>query len=129
MSLKVSVFAHNGMIVMAPNEPEKDIENEWFPTNANRMGCVLCDTKNKLGVSQEALELMKTIQVGRDAIGDIDWWLCGDGKYAFSWFGSIYRVIDPKNAQSARGFKVYQNECTVIPNDLPDEVKTSLVQK
>lgn len=95
--LKVKVVAYKGLIVIEPIEPEKgaSAKEGWVPMGPERLGSVLCKTKGRLGVSREAFDLLKQIPRGTDCIGDIGWWECGDGSHAFSWFGAIYRVIDP----------------------------------
>lgn len=126
--MKVRVVAYKEHLVIVPHEPEKGIEDGWYPTNNHRMGCVVTDTKKTLGVSEEAFELMKLIQRNHDAIGDIGWWECDDGTYAFSWFGSVHRIIDPHTSEGDRTFRVLpslKNACTIIPNDVPEEAKAA----
>jgi hypothetical protein len=119
--LKVRVVAYEGKLVFIPNEPEKGIGDSWWPVDQKgKLGSVLGSSK-RLGVSQEALALMRTIKLNRDAIGDIDWWKCDDGEKAFSWFGVLYRVMDPADSEAARGFQVYESECVIIPNEVPPE--------
>lgn len=122
--MSVSVYAHNGLLYFYPSPDLFNDETRFIPTDdRSHIGCVVMDSKKDLRVSREAIELMKQIEVGSDSIGDIDWWACDDGTHAFSWFGAIYRVIDPKTAQSARGFKPHAGlPCTLIPNDVPPEI-------
>lgn len=87
------------------------------------MGCVLADSKRDLQVSQEALDLMPEIDHNQDCIGDIDWWVCDDGSYAFSWWGPIFRIVEVYSCEAARGFKIYTDQCTIIPNKPTDEMK------
>lgn len=132
--MKVRVVAYKGLIVIVPNEPEKDAgkPGDWFPMGPpGRLGSVLCNTQLNLGVSLEAFELMKNIKRGRDCIGDISWWGCDDSTHAFSWFGPIYRVIDPSTAIGDRDWNVTSNllrTCTVIQNEVPDEAQKFLDQ-
>lgn len=116
----VKVLAHKGKIVTFPSNHEKS--KVFFPTGGTNLGCVVLDSKKHLHASKEALDLMNKIKTNNDCIGDLGWWKCNDDKYAFSWFGAIYRIIDPKNCEAARDFKVFQNECTIIPNDVPKEI-------
>ena len=126
---KVKVTAYKGQIVIEPIDPEKDVEKGWFPTGGSRIGCVLVPTGQRLAASEEALALLQTIKVGHDAIGDVDWFRCSkgpgqeDGDYAFAWFGPLFRIVNPKTAEAARAFKVYRDQCTIIPNDPPDAAK------
>ena len=43
----------------------------------NRYGNSIIDTTRNLGVSEEALDLMKTLKSGRDDVGDLDWYRTG----------------------------------------------------
>lgn len=127
--MKVRIVAYKNRIVCVPSEPEKDIGNGWYPTGQGRLGCVITDTKKSLGISEEALKLMKSISPNRDAIGDISWWEVNDGTHAFAWWGSVHRVINPSTAEGDRDFKLTQTlrkACTIIPNDVPDEAKAVL---
>lgn len=122
-TLKVRVVAHKGKIVIVPRDPAEGIENRWWPTGGSRLGCVLGDTKSNLGVSQEALDLMRQVENGRDAIGDLDWWWCNDETYAFAWWGPIFRIVDPAASQGARNFKIHPEQCTIIPNEVPEKAR------
>lgn len=133
--MKVKVVAYNGRIVIVPLKPDKDLGDGWFPTGGGRIGCVVLDTQNSLGVSEDAFELMKRVPRNRDAIGDISWFSYEAGGsqespgYAFSWFGSIHRVLDPENSEGARDFRItdhLKNHCTIIPNDVPEAAKLAI---
>ena len=119
---KVRIVACEGKLVFIPNKPEQGIGNDWWPVNQKgNMGSVLGDSATMLGVSRKALEIMRTIPRNRDAIGDLGWWTCHNGKVAFSWFGVLYRIMDPKESEAARDFKVYESKCILIPNRVPTE--------
>lgn len=126
--MKVKVVAYKGLIIMVPNDPAKGIgkTDGWYPTGDERMGCVLVDSKARLGVSEEAFQLMKTIKSNNDDLGDIGWWECDDKTWAFAWFGSIHRVINPATAEGDREFRVTEllkQVCTIITNEVPEEAK------
>lgn len=135
--MKVRVVAYKGKIVIVPTEPEKDIGSDgnddgyWYPTGQGRIGCVLLDTKTRLGVSEEAFALMREIPRNHDAIGDISWWEADTDTYVFGWCGSIHRVIDPKTAEAARDCLVtdaLRPHFQVIPNDVPEAAKLVIDQ-
>jgi len=116
----VNIFAIDGKIVFCPSSHKKN--KGFFPTGNDNLGCVVINSKEMVKVSKEALSLMRRIRKNRDAIGDIGWWKCDDGKFAFSWFGAIYKVMDPKTAEGDRDFNVHEDQCTIIPNSPPQEV-------
>lgn len=130
--MKITLLAHRGHVVVVPEAAV--VDPTWVPSG-NRdghcfLGSVLLDTRAHLHASQEALDLLARIKNGRDAIGDWDWWACDDGKHACSWFGPIFRIVDPATAVGARGTRVFPDQATLIPNDVPpglaDEVDAAL---
>ena len=130
--LKTKITAYRGSIVIEPIDPKKGVEDRWWPSDGgNKMGCVLGDCSGRLGISDEALELMRRIEVGHDAIGDIDCWPCTDGTWAFSWFGCLYRIIDSEGI-SARDFDRHVDKAVAagvfvtIDNDVPAEAKDTI---
>jgi hypothetical protein len=129
--MKVKIVAYKGYLVLVPNNPADGIGKPegWYPTGDDRMGCVILDTKSRLGVSEEAFNLMKNIKTNHDDFGDISWWECDDGTWAFSWFGSIHRIINPATAEGDREFRIInlmKEVCTIIPNDVPEEAKRAI---
>lgn len=119
--MKVRVVAYKDKIIMVPDRPREGVGDEWWPTGNTRGGCVLGNTKANLGVSREALDLMRQVQRNHDAIGDLGWWWCTDDTYAFSWWGPHYRIVDVYDSEADRNFQVYPHECAIIPNDVPEK--------
>jgi hypothetical protein len=136
-AMKVRLVAHGEFLVCIPDEPEKDIGEMWVPSGSYgperkhlRIGCVAIDTKNMLGVSEEALKLMDTIRRGHDSLGDIDWfpWDNESGKgHAFAWIGALYRLVHIPTCVSAQGFRNYRDACTIIPNEVPDDAMKAIL--
>lgn len=63
-NLKVSVVAYKNKIVTIPQDYEKDTGKEWWPTGGKtggNLGCVLGDSKKMLGISKQALDLMRKL--------------------------------------------------------------------
>jgi len=120
----VRVFAWNGRIYLYPSA---FVEGENFaPTGKTRFGSVIIDTAKYLYASREAIELMRKVKRGRDSIGDLGWHDSNHGD-AFSWFGVIFRVVDPKTCETARDFRIMAyNE---IPNDVPQEIREAKVNE
>jgi len=121
MNLKVKIFAHRDSLVIYPINPEEGIEQGWWPTGRTRMGCVLTNTKERLGVSQEALDLMHEMLRNQDSIGDLSWFDSVEG-YAISWWGPIYRIVDIATAEASREFVPQPEQCVVISNNVPEEI-------
>ena len=90
------------------------------------MGQVIIGSDTMLGVSAEAIELLKKIEPGHDAIGDVDWFIASDDRACFCWFGGPNRIIDVTDREivAARGFQVREGRYVTIPNEPnPDAVK------
>ena len=128
--IKVRVVAYKERIVIVPKDPDKDITNKrprlWWPTggsNRNILGCVLGNSQTMLGISAEAIKLMETVKRNHDAVGDLGWWKCDDGSYAFSWWGPIFRIVDPGTAEGDRDFRVHEGQYIKIVNQVPLEAK------
>lgn len=124
----VSVYAYKGKLIFAPSSTKRtrDFVPTEYTDKRSNLGCVVVDSKKHLRISNEALKLLRKIKRNHDDSGDVDWWMCDDGTAAFSWFGAIFRVMDPTTAEASRDFAVRKNQCTVIPNILPEEIQKGL---
>ena len=143
---KVRIYAYQGLVIFDPREPEKwvptdptkpktdlSIEEQWVPVGGGHLGSVVGGTEFTVGVSKEALELLQSIPQGVDCIGDFSWWECNDSTWgncwALSWFGPLYRILDPKTSVTARGTRIpgprnYQ----LIDNEISEEIVAGVTQ-
>lgn len=87
------------------------------------IGQVIMNTEKNLGVSPEALELMKNVKIGHDDLGDIDWFETTIGG-TFSWLGGPYAIKLPGDIETTRDFKILKH--VVIPNDTPQGAKDTI---
>lgn len=88
--------------------------------NPQRFGQVIMNTEKNLGVSQEAIEVMKTLKRGRDSLGAVDWFATStaDGPaHAFSWIGGQYAIVNPEDTETSRQWEM--GKYVTIPNDVP----------
>jgi len=101
-------------LVSIPNETSVSMDN---PGN---FGQVIMNTEKNLGVSQEAIELLKTVKSGPDGIGAVDWFAtetaAGKG-HAFSWIGGQYALVLAAEAVASRQWEM--GKYVSIPNDVP----------
>ena len=139
-ALKVRVVAHGEHLVIVPHEPERGIGADWMPVGRGlrqlrqnlHVGSMLRDSKAMLGVSEEALVLMKSIGglVGglraSPGMGDLTWLRGDDGRYAFGWRGPVYALIRVSQCDIDAEFRVDRDACTIIPNDVPDEALAAI---
>ena len=89
--------------------------------NPNNLGQVIIGTDTLLGVSDEAIKLLKKIKPGRDAIGDVSWWTATENRSCFAWFGGPKQIIDvtDRDIVAARDYRVPDGRYVTIPNE-PD---------
>lgn len=119
-NLKVKVHAYRGMLIIETVDPDNDNYPGWTPCGGTRIGCVLANTRTALGISHEAMEFLKKVPRSRDDIGDVDWWKCNDGTYAFAWLGGQFSLKSPDSTGS-RTYEVAPEHCVPIPNNPPLE--------
>lgn len=122
--MKVKITAYKGILCIETQAPF-DKDDTFLPNNEGRIGCLVMGTKENLGVSQEALDLLKTIRQSRDDIGDVMWWGI-KGKFYFGWLGSPLSLKDPKRIEGDRRYTVTEGEYILIPNDVPEGAKEAI---
>lgn len=116
--MEIKIFAYNGFVgIMSDPDSDGMIAK---PGNGN-LGCV-CDA-SKVKISQEAIELLKTVPKGADDIGDIDVFKADDNRVIISWFGGYYKVIDPKKSEAARDTNFYLLTPATEEVEVPESFK------
>lgn len=122
-----SITAHKGHLVFTLNT-HASIKDEVATSvdNPFSFGQVIMNTAKNLGVSEEALALLKTVPRGRDAVGDVGWFVTDRVGYAFSWIGGPCSVKKPEEIEGARDYMaasapidILKTFCVIIPNDVP----------
>lgn len=116
----VKVYAHKRHLIICSDEDAKN--KDWVPIGEGKLGCVLLRTNRHLGISQEAIDLLKELKPGPDSIGDVDWFKSNEDGYCFSWLGGTKMMIDIKHVVPSRDYEV-PNEAhyTLIDNTPPEE--------
>lgn len=124
-ALKVKITAHNGFVIFEAINPAEPADY-WVPKDPGKFENVLMDTKTHLGISDEALALLKGIKPGRDAIGDVMWFDTNEKKFCFGWFGQPRWLGRAESMIGDRDYRVREGEFIQIPNDVPEKVKSAL---
>lgn len=119
-----TVTAYKGKLVLSLLATASNDEVTTTLDNPGVIGQVICNSAKNVGVSDEAIELLKTIKSGRDAIGDVDWFASDAAGDVFAWLGGPYAIVDPKTAEAARGYQV--RTYAKVPNDVPDGAKVAI---
>lgn len=121
--MKTKITAYKGFLIIDTSDPKKS--EGWVPNGDGKLGCILHNTKEQLGISEDAFNLLKTIKPSRDAIGDV-MWFPSDDKFVFGWLGAPRRVIWAEGSDGDRNYKVRAGGFITIPNDVPELVKKSI---
>jgi len=116
--------AYRGILVVEM-VPDQFIDGDATANARLRsLGTIIHDTGRHLGVSEEALALLKMVKRGLDRIGDLAWFRSDDGKDHFAWLGGPKRLVNPKDAEAARGYEILSHQ--VIPNEVPEGARTAI---
>ena len=125
------ILAHRGILITVV-DPAAEGNEDWLPSGNGRIGCIIMDTKNNLGISEEAFGLLKTIDHGFDSLGDVMWFEADGNKRVFGWMGQPDRLMKPENVEGDRDFHVtddHWNHCIKVPNDVPEEARNIIDKK
>ena len=120
MNLKVKVTAYKQNLIIETID-EKEDEN-FFPVGGTRIGCTLIETDNLLGMSDEAVELLKTLKKSHDDIGDICAWKTDDNKNCFGWIGGFKKIVNIETAEGDNS-GIADIKHVTIENDVPQEAQ------
>lgn len=130
--LAARITAHRGFLIFHAREGD-------FPgllhCNERRVGTTVVGTVSRLGISDEAIELLRKVKVGNDGIGDVMWWPGlvaaggadnGDGTEerppTFGWLGLNCEIKNPQKIEGDRYFGVPEWQAWVtIPNESDPE--------
>jgi len=123
-NLKTKVTAHKGIIVIETKDPAAD--NDFIPAGGSRIGCVLINTKDRLGISGEALELLKKIPRSGDDIGEVDTFTSNKRGDVFTWLGPVCRLVDPVGASGSQTYDIGNIEFNIIPNEVPEKAAAAI---
>lgn len=111
--IKVTVKEYLGRLIIETLNREDKEDSDFIGAGGGIIGCQLMNPK-RLGVSEEALRILKNTGRGRDCIGDV----CGDSDY-FSWIGDWNTILGPKIVGS-RDYKMCK-DYVIIENDVSQE--------
>lgn len=123
-TLHATVTAYKGLICIELHA-DKSIEGEVTTSldNPGAFGQIVHNTKEHLGVSAEAIELLKLIK-GRSSMGVIEWFPTGGNQHSFGWVGGHCKLINPldANLEAGRGY-VVPDDYVLIDNNVPEGAK------
>ena len=116
--MHAEITAYKGRIVIElkvkksiPGEVATSLDNPHLP------GQVIRDTRHNLGVSAEAIALLKEVRRGAGEAGDVNWSRTEEGTAVFGWKGGRCAIFNPDTCEGSPKFKV--GGYVTIPNDVP----------
>lgn len=95
------------------------IKNEVLTTldKSSVIGQIIINTKKNLGISKEALALLKKIGKTKEHIGEIDWSKNHTGQDTFIWSGRAQDIKRPEDMLASKTYKIMAH--TIIENMVP----------
>lgn len=104
----------------------KSVKNEVITKldKPETVGHVIINTKKNLGISQEALNLLKKINKGDDFIGHLDWSKKYNGLDSFIWNGQASDIKKPCDVEAAKTYKI--SSYVLIDNNVPQEAAKAI---
>jgi hypothetical protein len=123
--MHAEITAYKGRIVIEL-KVKKSIPGEVLTSQDTPRvaGQVVSDTARHLGVSAEALCLLKAVRRNSADAGELDWSKTPEGKAVFGWKGGRCAIFNPEACAGSRKFKVYGY--LTIPNNVPDGARKQL---
>lgn len=103
--LAARITAHRGYLIFHAREGD-------FPgllhCNERRVGTTVVGTGARLGISDEAIELLRKVKIGNDGIGDVMWWpLNGEEVcFVYGWLGLNCEIKNPLKIEGDRYFGI-----------------------
>lgn len=119
------ITAHKGFLIVELLA-KKSIPGA-VTTNLDKPSCVgsfIHKTKDNLGISIEALDILKRLKRSKKGLGEMDWSKDEAGQGLFGWVGGAKRLIDPKLIEVSPSWQILEH--TSISNEVPSEVKALL---
>ncbi|CAG2160173.1 hypothetical protein [Cupriavidus numazuensis] len=119
------ITAHRGILVV--ELVQNRATEEGTRSNLDKLrslGTIIHDTRRHLGVSEEALSLLRVVKRGLERIGDFAWFRSDDGTDHFAWLGGPKRLVNPSEVATARTYEILAHQ--VIPNEVPEGARAAI---
>jgi len=117
MDLKAKITAYKNYLLIEATGDRQDAH--FIPANHARVGCIVIGTKDHLGVSKEAMALLKKVPKSIDDVGDVMVWKSGDN-ICFGWLGGLKSIKNATKIESDR-YGITDFDFVEIPNEAPTE--------
>jgi len=125
----IRVLSYKGILVIDTPEEYWSGTKFFIPNGGSKIGCLVRDTKNHLGISKEAVTLLQKIRRSGDDIGDVMWFRADDGECIFGWLGPAIRLVNPDKAEGDSTYEVRDGQYVEVPNDnIPEGAETVIDQ-
>jgi len=109
--LAARITAHRGFLIL---HARSDAHPALAPINPQRVGTIVLSTGRNLGVSDEAMALLRTVGRSKDSIGDVMWFTGAvvdtDGsdveRPCFGWLGGNCVIRNAAKIEGDRRFAI-----------------------
>ena len=117
-NIKVAVTTYKNYIIIEPQSFEQDAD--FTPVTApGKIGSMLTNTKNRLGMSTEAVTLLSQLKESKDDLGDILMY-----EQSFGWLGNLYGLFHKDCTDLSPGSHVPEHQ--EIVNNPPQKAKEEI---
>lgn len=104
--MKAKLTAYRGLLVFNVIAKKSSAACTLTIDHPTYIGQVIHDTAKNMGISDEAIELLKAVTRSRDDLGDVDFFKCNKGKFHFSWLGGMKQTMWPNGLEGSRDWRL-----------------------
>lgn len=124
MTIHARVTTYKGKII-CELVTQKSIKNEILTSidHGMKLGQVVFNTSKHLGISKEALSLLKLLKPGKQALGKLSWF-SHNGTNHFGWLGEPYSIFDVSTLEVSKEYQILNHQ--EIINDVPPGAKKAI---
>lgn len=123
--MHAEITAYKGKIIFNL-KVKHSIQEQVLTSQDNKSidGHVIIDTKNNLGISKEAIELLKKVMKSKEGNGQLDWSKNALGKDVFGWKGLAQDIRSPEFLMASKKYKLLSFQD--IPNNVPEGARQAI---
>lgn len=126
--VRVKVTAYKKFLIIEALNYQQD--EDFIPNTGGNIGCLLFNTKKNLGISKEAMNLLKEIKRGGDDLGDLTIFKSKSRGSCFGWLGQPKKLVNTENGECELSRDSLRDiEHVTIENKIPLEALEVLTRE
>jgi hypothetical protein len=124
MTIHARVTTYKGKII-CELVTQKSIKNEILTSidHGMKLGQVVFNTSKHLGISKEALSILKLLKPGKQALGTLSWF-SHNGTNHFGWLGEPYSIFETSGLEISKEYQILAHQ--EIINDVPPAARKAI---